>query len=107
MFDVVIAFNYTDSQNNSQYKYWYKPYPICDPTMGTIIDNGVSYDCSDPSVIAVCESSAYGSGVYHPCTDLSAPACDTPPLINMPPPTTAGQSRFLQTPKSCWEPCNG
>ncbi len=106
-FDVVIAFNYTDSQNNSQYKYWYKPYPICDPTMGTIIDNGVSYDCSDPSVIAVCESSAYGSGVYHPCTDLSAPACDTPPIINMPPPTTAGQSRFLQTPKSCWEPCDG
>ena len=109
-FDVVIGFAYSDSQNNSKHKYWYKPFPICDPTMGIL--NGPDglpstpddIDCGDPNIIAICESSAYGSGTYHPCTDLSAPSCDTPPIINMSPPIGVGESRFSS--QTCWEPCN-
>jgi len=104
-FDVVIGTLYTNSQNDSLYKYWYKPYPICDPTMGQITVLGTVYDCGDPLVINLCESSAYGSGTYHPCTDLNAPSCDNPPIINMTIPTVGGQSRFLS--QTCWEPCDG
>lgn len=108
-FDVVIGFAFPDSQNNSQFKYWYKPYPICDPTLGTIDPDGVpnsgdEVDCSDQNILDICESSAYGSGTYHPCTDLSAPGCDTPPIINMAPPIVMGQSRYAS--RTCWEPCH-
>ena len=106
-FDVVIGFAYPNSQSNSNHKYWYKPYPICDPGMGVVTPNlltpWITYNCGDPAVIDVCESSAYGSGTYHPCTDLGAPVCETPPIINMAPPTVNGLSRFAS--QTCWEPC--
>lgn len=106
-FDVVIGTFWPNSQNDNVYKYWYNPYPICDPTMGviTVGTPPATYDCGDPAVIAVCESSAYGSGTYHPCTDLSAPSCDNPPIINMTVPTDPGKSRFMS--QTCWEPCDG
>ena len=116
-YDTVIGSQYAGSVQNSKYKYFYDPSPVCDDGIGTVAPttgpwaNWIvmfwqPYDCSPGSPdMTVCGDLSQNNNNDHPCTAAAfiGAGCNNPPLQNIPPPLNQAESRLSSG--TCWGPC--
>lgn len=110
-YDTVISYQYNGSTQDSMYKYFYDPSPVCDDTIGNtgLIQWGINplpqnWDCSPGSFdMTTCESDTTNPAQDHPCMNTVGMVCNNPPLQNVPPPVTQAESRLSSG--TCWAPC--
>ena len=110
-YDTVISYQYNGTTQDSKYKYFYDPGPVCDDGIGNIgpIQWGTNpfpqnWDCSaGSSDMTTCEDINDNPAQDHPCMNTAGMVCNNPPLQNVPPPVDIAKSRLDSG--TCWAPC--
>ena len=114
-YDTVISYQYNGSSQDSKYKYFYDPSPVCDDGIGDVQPTSgpwavlvglvwYTYDCSPgTNDMGTCEDMGSNWNQDHPCMNTAGMVCDNPPLMNVPPPVNQAESRLSSG--TCWAPC--
>ena len=109
-YDTVISYQYNGTNQDSKYKYFYNPGPVCDDGIGQISavwglnPLAQNWDCSPGSNdMDTCEDMNDNPAQDHPCMNTAGMVCNNPPLMNVPPPVGIADSRIDSG--TCWSPC--